>query len=701
MKGNGWGLLALLVASTVAQAQSQQDEPMERMVITSTREAKPLVESPEAVGLLSQEALETLVPGHPADALNRIPGVYVNELGGEGHMTAIRQPITTTGVYLYLEDGIPTRPTGFFNHNALYEVNVPQSGRLEVIKGPPSALYGSDGIGGVINAFTRAPSADGEADITLELGEYGWRRALLGGSTGVGQNHALRGDLNLTDNTGWREQTEYSRLSLTGRLDSDLSSGWQGRSTLSYAQVEQRAASSLEWEDYQNNPTKNLYHGDVGKREVEAVRLASAWSRSWQDGSLTTLTPFARYNRSQMTPSWMASYDPNYADTEFASLGLMAKQRWRGARTELILGADLDYTDARYQEEAILVSKEGDIFTGYQRTGTPNYDFDAAQWSISPYLHGEWQASEHWRLSAGLRYDHFRVDYHDRLAGREDASDNHYRAPSQVLNYDNWTPKLGATYQFSPAHHLYLSYRHAFRAPTVDKLFRSGRVENSTELQPVTAANIEGGVRGRFGQWLDYELSLYDMTVENEIVNYIDGDDRKTTNAGETRHRGIELGLDIALGQQWQLGLAFTVTDQEYVDYSYVLGYFDPGCSCFVQETLNFAGNQIGRAPKTLGNASLAYFPDWLSGARAELEWVHVGEYYTDETNTQSYDGHDLLNLRLNYELNAQWRLHARLLNLTDERYSTNTTNQVGAEAITYRPGAPRSLFVGVRYQWP
>jgi outer membrane cobalamin receptor len=69
-------------------------------------------------------------------------------------MTAIRQPITTGGVYLFLEDGLPTRPTGFFNHNGLYEIDIPNSGRVEVTKGPGSALYGSDAIGGIFKMFT-------------------------------------------------------------------------------------------------------------------------------------------------------------------------------------------------------------------------------------------------------------------------------------------------------------------------------------------------------------------------------------------------------------------------------------------------------------------------------------------------------------------------------------------------------------------
>jgi outer membrane receptor protein involved in Fe transport len=78
-----------------------------------------------------------------------VAGVWVSVTGGEGHQTAIRQPLNTNPVYLFLEDGVPTRSTGFFNHNALYEVNLPGAEGIEVTKGPGSALYGSDAIGGV------------------------------------------------------------------------------------------------------------------------------------------------------------------------------------------------------------------------------------------------------------------------------------------------------------------------------------------------------------------------------------------------------------------------------------------------------------------------------------------------------------------------------------------------------------------------
>ena len=136
-------------------------------------------------------------PSHPSEVMGAVPGVWVNVTGGEGHQTAIRQPLTTSPVYLFLEDGIPTRSTGFFNHNALYEINLPAAEGIEVTRGPGSALYGSDAIGGVVNVITRSSLERSGLDATLEAGESGFRRFLTGGNWSRGVD-GLRYTLNLT-----------------------------------------------------------------------------------------------------------------------------------------------------------------------------------------------------------------------------------------------------------------------------------------------------------------------------------------------------------------------------------------------------------------------------------------------------------------------------------------------------------------------
>jgi len=124
---------------------------VEGVVISATRGSRDAMATAASVGVVEGSSIREARPAHPSEIMGRIPGVWVNVTGGEGHMTAIRQPLGTQPVYLFLEDGVPTRSTGFFNHNALYEVNVPQADRIEVLKGPGTALHGSDAIGGVLS----------------------------------------------------------------------------------------------------------------------------------------------------------------------------------------------------------------------------------------------------------------------------------------------------------------------------------------------------------------------------------------------------------------------------------------------------------------------------------------------------------------------------------------------------------------------
>lgn len=210
--------LALAMASAFAADKGADYAALGEVTVTATREGQLVAETPASVSVIKDKALREVKPTHPSEIMGQAAGVWVNVTGGEGHQTAIRQPLTTNPVYLYLEDGIPTRSTGFFNHNALYEVNLPMAGGIEITKGPGSALYGSDAIGGVVNVLTRKPPTGPEAEASVEAGSYGWGRVLLTGGTAFG-NHAVRADLNVSHTDGWRDKTAYDRQSGTLRWD--------------------------------------------------------------------------------------------------------------------------------------------------------------------------------------------------------------------------------------------------------------------------------------------------------------------------------------------------------------------------------------------------------------------------------------------------------------------------------------------------
>jgi outer membrane receptor protein involved in Fe transport len=114
---------------------------LDEVVVTGSREGTEIRNTPATIHKVTEKELARDKPVFFGDVVNRVPGVYVNNLGAEQHMASFRQPINTQGVYLYLEDGVPVRPIGLFNHNQVYELNLTGISDIEIIKGPASSLY--------------------------------------------------------------------------------------------------------------------------------------------------------------------------------------------------------------------------------------------------------------------------------------------------------------------------------------------------------------------------------------------------------------------------------------------------------------------------------------------------------------------------------------------------------------------------------
>ena len=589
----------------------------------------------------------------------------------------------------YLEDGIPTRSTGFFNHNALYEINVPQSAGIEVSKGPGSALHGSDAMAAVINVSTQVAPEETEGDVSLELGSFGWQRLLLGGGT-ASLNHGIRADLNLTHTDGWRDSTQNDRQSPNFRLDSFLDSGVKVKTVLNISNIDQQTAGSsrLLEDDYKNHPTRN--YTPISIRKVESLRLSSAFEKE-VGANLYSITPYFRYNSMQLLPNWSLSYDPNTYKTENQSAGMMLKYRqdFVPMRTRLIIGTDVDYSPGSMDQTKIDVIKEGNVFTSYSKA-EKLYDYDVTFSSISPYAHIETSPTDKLRVNAGLRFDHMRYDYKDNLNTPDTA--DHQRPEDTGVEYQHLSPKLGMTYAINQHLNSFASYRHAFRVPSQSQLFRQGKSANTVKLDPVKVDNYEIGLRGNTDGNVNYEISVYYMVKEDDILTYTDADNNKETmNAGKTLHQGIETGLTAPLHADIDLALSYAYTEFTYEDWQ-------PNA-----ET-DYSGNQIVAAPRDMGNVAVAYHPSQLNGGKVELEFVHLGQYWMDQKNTQTYRGHQLLNIRFNYPVNPEFKLSARILNLENKTYATNASykeaGQYSGEKFEYAPGMPRTAYVSASYSF-
>ncbi len=710
-----WSAATLLAAGSVlhcAYAQntpsappgSSQDEPLATVVVSASREAQLLSETPASIGVVDEAAVRNVGATHPQQILSQVPGVAVTVTNGEGHTTAIRQPFTTSPLYLFLEDGLPIRATGFFNHNALYEMDLPMAGGIEVTRGPGSALYGSDAIGGIINMITRVPAADAGFGASLDVGSNGWRRAMLEGDTGEGTWGALRLGANLTHSDGWRDHTGYDRYSIDARWDVTTQAGVRFKTVLAAGRIDQDtgANSPLIYEAYRNDPKRNNF--PIAYRKVDALRLSTAIEKAFGYG-LLSITPYLRDNSMELLASFSLSFDPTVYTTANRSYGALLK--WRHdfpdfMRARLIGGVDIDISPGEREEHRLEVTVSGAgasrVFSDY-RIGPRIYDYEVTFRAYSPYVQAEFSPVERLRITAGLRYDALSYDFENGIAQaavQGAATAVYGQASNRKIDYDEVSPKVGLTYALSDAMNVYASYNTGFRAPSESQLFRPSVAANATDaaarallaqrLKPITASQVEFGWRGKFARW-SLDVTAFELVKRDDLVSQRDIATNLSTNvnAGKTSHRGIEAGIGIELLPSLRLDSALSYTKHKYVDW--------------VTTNADYSGNEMEAAPKFLGNTRVTWQPS--DRVNAQFEWIHIDEYWLEASNSQSfprYDGHELFNVRANWQLTPSLSMFGRIYNIADARYADSA--QISSNTPVYSPGLPRTFFAGVDVRW-
>jgi iron complex outermembrane receptor protein len=690
--------------ASVERDEASTDKILHTVIVSATREAQRLAEIPASIGVVNEDAVRSVGATHPQQILSQVPGVAVSVTNGEGHTTAIRQPFTTSPLYLFLEDGLPIRATGFFNHNALYELDLPMAGGIEVTRGPGSALYGSDAIGGIVNMLTRAPSAEAGFGASLDLGSYGWRRIMIEGDTGEGAWGKLRAGANITHSDGWRDRTSYDRQSIDARWDVTTASGIRIKTLLALGRIDQDtgANSPLVYDDYRRDPKRNNF--PIAYREVEAARVSAQIEKEFGNG-LLSVTPYVRDNRMELLASFSLSYDPTVYVTENQSYGALLK--WRHdfpnfMRARIIGGFDVDVSPGAREEHRLDLTTSGSgatrVYSDY-RVGTLIYDYDVTFRSYSPYLHAEFSPLERLRVTAGLRYDALSYDFDNHIADSaiQGAATAFYgQAPDVDVDYDRVSPKLGVTYELSDTMNVYASYNTGFRIPSESQLFRPSVAPNANEaasrallalqLKPIEATQVEIGWRATFDRW-SLDLTAFELIKRDDLVSRRDLATNISTNvnAGKTSHRGIEAGLGIEILPSLRLDAALSYTRHKYEDWA--------------TATADYSGNDIENAPRVMGNTRLSWTP--TSDVSAQFEWIHIDEYWLEASNSSNfprYDGHDLFNVRASWQITPSISVFGRIYNIGDTRYADSA--QISSNTPVYSPGLPRTYFAGVDVRW-
>ncbi|MDK2125888.1 TonB-dependent receptor family protein [Parachitinimonas caeni] len=660
---------------------------VEQIVISGSRVATPLRNTPAAVGRVSLTTLRGLKATFIGEALDQIPGVYMTDLGNEQHSMAIRMPISTNAYYVYLEDGVLIRPVGIFNHNALYEVNLGGNAAVEVVKGPASSLYGSNAVGGAVNFLTRAPASEADYQASLQLSDRGYRRLDVGLSATTGDWGWRGSAYHASSNGGDDDYNGFDKTGATLRLDYPLAGG-KLSSVFSHNHLRTDMPGSLSPSSYLNRP--GFSNQTFTWRQVDASRLSTSWTGSLNTGGESSVTLFLRDNDTRQLPSYLifntgpTSASGRQNDNHFHSVGLDLRQKQDVGNLRLIGGLTFDRSPNQYNEQNLAVVRDAlsGKYTRYS-VGSTRRDYEVILGNRAAYLQAEWQWQPTLRLVGGLRYDQIEYDYHNRLTPSTTTG-----APSETRRFSRASPKVGLVWNLDSQLDGFINASQGFTPPEVSSLYGSLDTPN---LQPAIYDNLELGMRGRATHW-QWEASLYRLAGRDEQVSYsLAPGKSEPRNAGRTLHQGLELGLSWQVADALKLRASAAWSSHRYREYR--LG-----------NQLDYAGRSMPQAPEVMANLEMIWQPQ--ENSRLSLEAQHMGPWWMDNANSIRYGGHTVWNLRASQQLGA-WELWAKVKNLADRRYAESASSSfsgVGARSPesqdSYVAGAGRSFFLGLAYRF-
>jgi iron complex outermembrane receptor protein len=652
-------------------------------------------ETPLAITVLSTGTIQDAKPTTIDQVLNKVSGVNMVNLGNEQHEMSIRQPMTTRSLFLYLEDGIPVRTSGLYNHNALLEMNMAATKSIEVIKGPSSSLYGSEAIGGVVNFITLAPAAVPILKLSAQANNIGYKRTDLTSSVSTGKWGFVLSGYYAGKRNGFLEYTDYHKGTLTARADYQFSDKTVLSNSLTWLNYYSDMAGGIDSAMFArktfSNPQTFTY------RKVNALRYHSTLTQVWNETSKTTVSVLYRDNSIEQNPAYRIKDDyrrqgnsfigvkdlahGEINESSFRSYSLIAqhKQNLGWKKAVIIGGLNVDISPSTYYANYIRIRKDTvtSKYIGYQSSDSTLTDYATALNNYAAFVNFEFSPVEKLRIVASLRYDLFHYNFKNHLAPSSFSG-----SPDMVNNFKRFSPKLGLTYNFNKRSGLYANYSEGFVPPQVTELYTGVKVP---VLSPSIFYNYEAGGWFEIIQTkLSADFSAYRLIGTNEIISVkLDDGSFANQNAGKTLHSGIEFGVNASLAKDVSFRLSGAYSKHRFVEY--------------IEKGISYNGNEMNNAPAWMYNAEIWYKPSYAKGLRIGAELQHIGSYFVDPQNTAKYGGYNVLNTRVGYSVKG-FELWVNLLNTTDNYYSYITTKS--AFSYSYQLAEPRNFNAGLSYDF-
>jgi iron complex outermembrane receptor protein len=647
-----WLALITPVSAAAQERTTAQPLILDPVVVTATRLPERLTDVPAAISVVEQPDIQEARPTVSLDEpLNRVPGVFVQN--SDNFAQDFRIQIRGFGTRAafgvreikVLVDGLPeTLPDG---QTELDGIDLGAIGRIEVLRGPASSLYGN-ASGGVIQLFTEDGPDVPTAEARLTGGSFGFGKYQLKGGGHAGTARLfLSGSFLQLD--GYRDHSATRSGIVNGKLRFDLND--RTDVTLLLNGVDAPVAEDpggLTRAEADNTPRQasplnvQLHAGE----DVQQGRLGIVAHHHTDSGEISAYT-YGLYrdfsNNLPIPPSVPPDQGGIVTFHRFSpggGLRYLYAAPFLGWTQDLTAGVDVQYQDDERRRYSNVYGQRGAL--GLQQRDQVT--------GVGPYLRETIFLRPDLEVDAGVRYDNVRFATDVRYPPNSGASGSR--------TFDQWSPAGGIRYSPQRWLSLFGDIGTAFQVPTTTELANPNGPGFNPDVGPQNATSYEAGARTQWDR-AQGEVVGYFVDITDELIPYeLQSQPGRTffRNAGRSQRYGMEMDWQADLIPSLRWTSAITLMHAEYRDYTTAQGSFD--------------GNDEPGIPPWQVYEELRY--QHRSGLFAAFEAFVVNSYFVDDANLNRSPSYALCNLRAGYERTfGNWNVgpFVGLDNLADAHY--------------------------------
>lgn len=493
--------LNLLVVPVVMAAEEQEDFfVLDEIVVVASKYPEKLSEAPVSVEVITEEDLKEKNVQNVADLLRNLAGIYINDNGGLAGLKTISIRGSEPSQVLILVDGQPmnSRQNGQVD---LSQLTTEQIERIEVLKGPASALYGANALGGVVNIITKGASEVPEAEFNLAYGSFNTKKYSY-----IIRNRVDNVGINLSlikkSSDGYRENSYLEQVNFFTKFDVKLNKHSNLLFTFQHNDSDKGVPGSTAY------PSPNAEQDDTD------TNLNLQWKQKKEKYDLNLAIYHNVHEQVYDNPDEWGYTGPSEHDTK---------------RT----GIDFNRTDY-FNSHTLTYGLE---FTKNKIDSTENGQHDTLNKAI--FIQDKWTVMEPLELTIGARFD------------------DHELFGSEV------SPRFGAVYSFNNNLNVHASVGKAYRTPTFNDLYWPATMfaEGNPDLEPEIAIAYETGIR-YLDKGLKAELDYFNRDVK-DLINWAAGNDGiwRPYNINQAQTEGIDLNITREVTEALTLSLNYTYLD--------------------------------------------------------------------------------------------------------------------------------------------